>query len=222
MFPQSPRVIWSAMSEPNWHRIHSPPPSPNSRTTRVSAASLAEYLEALSWMARGTASAQQWDKAAAYATETRTLAEKELTKRKLDAEPHLPVAVGAAYEVLAQALEAKGKHAQAVALLRSALTRYGNTSIQARLQKNLNVLALVGQPAPRSPIHPVSRTKAAHARLPKRIPRSFIFLGALVHRLQSRSPADRPPAPGVRSQGISRHRPHSTLRLRRPRSRCLA
>jgi thiol-disulfide isomerase/thioredoxin len=107
-----------------------------------------EYLEALSWMARGAASAQQWDKAAAYASETRTLAEKELAKRKLDAEPHLPIALGASYEVLAQQLEAKGKHAQAVALLRSALTRYGNTSIQPRLQKNLNVLALVGQPAP--------------------------------------------------------------------------
>jgi thiol-disulfide isomerase/thioredoxin len=107
-----------------------------------------EYLEALSWMARGAAAAQQWDRAAAYATETRTLAEKELAKRRLDTEPHLPIAVGAAYEVLAQELEAKGKHAQAVSLLRSALARYGNTSIQARLQKNLNVLALVGQPAP--------------------------------------------------------------------------
>jgi thiol-disulfide isomerase/thioredoxin len=56
--------------------------------------------------------------------------------------------VGAAYEVLAQSLEEKGKHAQAVRLLRSALVRYGNTSIRARLQKNLNLLALVGQPAP--------------------------------------------------------------------------
>ena len=107
----------------------------------------AEYLEALSWMARGTASAQQWDKAAAYATETRTLAEKELTKRKLDAEPHLPVA-SAPPTKSSPSNSSQGKHAQAVALLRSALTRYGNTSIQARLQKNLNVLALVGQPAP--------------------------------------------------------------------------
>jgi cytochrome c biogenesis protein CcmG/thiol:disulfide interchange protein DsbE len=109
-----------------------------------------EYLEALSWMARGTASTKQWDQATAYATETRRLSEQQLatTKRKLDAEPHLPIALGAAYEVLAQALAAKGQHAQAVSLLRSALTRYGNTSIRARLQKNLNLLALVGQPAP--------------------------------------------------------------------------
>jgi thiol-disulfide isomerase/thioredoxin len=108
----------------------------------------AEYLEALSWMAREAASSKRWDQAAAYATETRRLSEQQLTKRKLDAEPHLPIALGAAYEVLAQGRAEKGQHAQAVSLLRSALARYGNTSIRARLQKNLNLLALVGQPAP--------------------------------------------------------------------------
>ena len=109
-----------------------------------------EYLEALSWMARAAASMKQWRQAAAYASETRALAEQELTttKRKVDAEPHLPIALGAAYEVLAQGMDAKGQHAQAVRLLRSALAHYGTTSIRARLQKNLNLLALVGQPAP--------------------------------------------------------------------------
>src|ERR1700676_1112630 len=114
-----------------------------------------EYLEALSWMARGAASAGQWDKASTYAAETRRLCEQQLTgqppastKRKLDSEPHLPMALGAAYEVLAQGMAEKGQQAQAVSLLRSALARYGNTSIRARLQKNLNLLALVGQPAP--------------------------------------------------------------------------
>src|SRR6266446_7513993 len=107
-----------------------------------------EYLEALSWMARGAASTQRWDVAGAYATETRNLCERQLAKRKLDAEPHLPIALGAAYEILAQGMAEKGQHAQAVGLLRSALARYGSTSIRARLQKNLNLLALVGQPAP--------------------------------------------------------------------------
>ena len=107
-----------------------------------------EYLEALSWMARGATSAKQWDQAAAYASETRRLCEQQLTKRRLDADPHLPIALGAAYEVLAQQMAEKGQHAQAVSLLLSALARYGNTSIRARLQKNLNLLALVGQPAP--------------------------------------------------------------------------
>ncbi len=115
-----------------------------------------EYLEALSWMGRGALATRQWEQAATYATEARTLSEQQLTtaKRILDAEPHLPMALGAAYEVLAQSMEAKGQHAQAVSLLRSALTRYGNTSIRPRLQKNLNLIALVGQPAP-----PLQETK---------------------------------------------------------------
>ncbi len=107
-----------------------------------------EYLEALSWMARSVAAMNEWGQATAYATETRTLCEKQLTNRKVDAEPHLPIALGAAYEVLAQGMAENGQPAKAVALLRSALARYGNTSMKARLQKNLNLLALVGKPAP--------------------------------------------------------------------------
>lgn len=108
----------------------------------------AEYLEALSWMARAALLNQQYDKAVSYAKETRTLAAAQLKTRKLDAEEHLPVALGAAYEVEAQATAAQGEKTQAVALLRSALRTYGDTSIRPRLQKNLNVLTFVGQPAP--------------------------------------------------------------------------
>jgi thiol-disulfide isomerase/thioredoxin len=71
-----------------------------------------------------------------------------LAKRPLDAEPHLPIALGAALEVQAQVLAARGETAQAVALLRRSVETYRNTSIRARLQKNLNVLGLAGQPAP--------------------------------------------------------------------------
>jgi thiol-disulfide isomerase/thioredoxin len=107
-----------------------------------------EYLEALSWMAREASAMKQWTQATGYASETRKLCEEQLTKRKLDAEPRLPIALGAAYEVLAQAMAEQGQHAQAVALLRSALARYGSTSIGPRLQKNLNLLSLVGRAAP--------------------------------------------------------------------------
>jgi len=107
-----------------------------------------EYLEALSWMAREAAGMKQWTQATAYASDTRKLCEQQLTKRKLDAEPQLPLALGAAYEVLAQGMAEQGRHAQAVALLRSALLRYGNSSIALRLQKNLNSLSLVGRAAP--------------------------------------------------------------------------
>ena len=107
-----------------------------------------EYLEALSWVARGAASMKQWSQAANYARETQTLSEQLLTKQKLDSEPHLPIALGAAYEVQAQALSETGKPSEAASLLRAALAKYRNTSIAARLQKNLNLLSLVGRPAP--------------------------------------------------------------------------
>ena len=92
--------------------------------------------------------AQQWSQAASYARETRTLSEQLLAKQKLDSEPHLPIALGAAYEVQAQSLAETGKRAEASSLLRTALMKYRNTSIAARLQKNLNLISLVGQPAP--------------------------------------------------------------------------
>src|SRR5260370_36776304 len=56
-----------------------------------------EYVEAWSWVARGAAAMKQWSQASNYAKETRSLAEELLTKQKLDSEPHLPIALGAAY-----------------------------------------------------------------------------------------------------------------------------
>jgi thiol-disulfide isomerase/thioredoxin len=108
----------------------------------------AEYLEACSWMARAALDRQEYDQAAAYAKQTRDLAVEQLKQRKLDAEPHLPVALGAAIEVQAQALAARGHRTQAVTMLQASLQTYGNTSIRARLQKNLNLLSLTGKPGP--------------------------------------------------------------------------
>jgi thiol-disulfide isomerase/thioredoxin len=107
-----------------------------------------EYLEALSWAARGYFAAGQLDNAEKYATRTEALCREQLQKRSLDAESHLPTALGAALEVQAQVLIARGQQVQAVSLLRRNLAIYGNTSIRARLQKNLNLLGLSGRPAP--------------------------------------------------------------------------
>jgi thiol-disulfide isomerase/thioredoxin len=107
-----------------------------------------EYLEALSWMARASLSARQLDQAENYAKQTESGSRQLLKGRTLDSDPHLATALGAAFEVRAQVLAARGQNAQGAALLRSALTTYGNTSIRARLQKNLNLLGLTGQPAP--------------------------------------------------------------------------
>lgn len=107
-----------------------------------------EYVEAYSWMARSALGAKEYDQAAAYAKQTNALAADLLKKRALDAEPHLPLALGAAIEVQSQSLAARGQRTQAVSVLESAIRTYGNTSIRARLQKNLNLLAFEGKQAP--------------------------------------------------------------------------
>jgi thiol-disulfide isomerase/thioredoxin len=107
-----------------------------------------EYVEAYSWMARAALSARDYDQAAAYAKQTSALAIEQLKQRPLDAEPHLPLALGAAIEVESQVLAARGQRRQAIAVLENALDSYGNTSIRARLQKNLNLLSFEGKPAP--------------------------------------------------------------------------
>jgi thiol-disulfide isomerase/thioredoxin len=107
-----------------------------------------EYLEAYSWLGRTALDQGQFDQAAAYAKQTKTLVLEQLKQRSLDAEPRLPIALGAAIEVQSQVLAARGQRAQALALLQSAIRTYGNTSIHDRLQKNLNLLALQGKQAP--------------------------------------------------------------------------
>lgn len=107
-----------------------------------------EYLDAYSWLARAALDQGQYDQAASYAKQTKALAVDQLKTRKLDAEPHLPLALGAALEVQSQVLAARGQKAQAVALLQSALRTYGNTSIHDRIQKNLNLLSFQGKIAP--------------------------------------------------------------------------
>jgi thiol-disulfide isomerase/thioredoxin len=108
----------------------------------------AEYLEAYSWLGRAALDQGQYDQAAAYAKQTKGLVLEQLKQRSLDADPHLPIALGAALEVQSQALAERGQRTQAVALLQTALRTYGNTSIHDRLQKNLNLLLLQGKPAP--------------------------------------------------------------------------
>src|SRR5277367_5242388 len=49
-----------------------------------------EYLEALSWLARGDLMTRQFDQADAAAKETDRLAVQALASRPLDSDPHLP------------------------------------------------------------------------------------------------------------------------------------
>lgn len=107
-----------------------------------------EVAAAYSWLARGALDARSYDRADAYASETRKRCEKLLAGRKLDAEPVLPIALGASIEVHAQALAARGERSDGVAFLQEQLKLFAGTSIAERIHKNINVLSLEGKPAP--------------------------------------------------------------------------
>ena len=132
----------------------------------------------------------------------------------------MPVALGAAYEVLAQGLAEKGQHSesrQPAALGFGALWKYIHSSAAAEEPQpagsGWSTRAALAS-------NPVSRTEAAGSGVAERFASSFVLLGALVWGLQSRSPRHCPLAAGVRSARSGRHRADPTLRLRGPRSRC--
>jgi thiol-disulfide isomerase/thioredoxin len=106
------------------------------------------WLEAQSWMGRGYLTAKRWDEAEKAAGETRQLALQILKTRKLDDEASLPVALGASIEVQGQVLNERGQKAEAVAFLQEEARRWQGTSIVTRVMKNLNLVSLVGKPAP--------------------------------------------------------------------------
>jgi thiol-disulfide isomerase/thioredoxin len=108
----------------------------------------AEMAAALSWLARGALDEHQVQEAEGFATEARAMALRVLGMRRLDSDPFLPTAVGAAVEVHAGVLQARGQKTEALAFLRQELKTWNGSSIEDRIQKNINLLSLVGSPAP--------------------------------------------------------------------------
>jgi thiol-disulfide isomerase/thioredoxin len=107
-----------------------------------------QLLEAISWVGRAAHFAGDWEKAEKYGREAYQGSVALLKERKLDAEPSLPLALGAAIEVLGAARDGQGDRGGAVTFLRAEHAKYIGTSIETRIQKNLNLLTLEGQPAP--------------------------------------------------------------------------
>jgi thiol-disulfide isomerase/thioredoxin len=107
-----------------------------------------DALEALAWLARGQLAFGHPDEAQKEAAEVERSATAALATRSLDQEPQLPIALGSAYEVEAETLNAEHKKSEAVQLLESQIRRWRGTSIVSRLQKNLNLLTLQGKPMP--------------------------------------------------------------------------
>ncbi|HEX4170173.1 MAG TPA: tetratricopeptide repeat protein [Bryobacteraceae bacterium] len=124
-----------------------------------------DALEAYSWLARGELLSGNLSQALKDANEIEQSAQTSLATRKLDSEPHLPLALGQAYEVEADALSKQGKRPEALQMLRRALVTWKGTSLVDRLQKNVNLFTIEGRPMPLlretawlgdKPVHPVN------------------------------------------------------------------
>jgi thiol-disulfide isomerase/thioredoxin len=108
----------------------------------------AEWLAAISWMARGASFAERWDLAERYASEAYVGSLELLKERPLDAERFLPTALGAGIEVLGHTYDAQGDRARAVTFLGAARQEFAGTSIETRIQKNFLLLSSEGKPFP--------------------------------------------------------------------------
>jgi thiol-disulfide isomerase/thioredoxin len=108
----------------------------------------AEWLAAVSWMARGASFAERWDIAERYASEAYEGSLALLKERTLDAERFLPTALGAGIEVLGHTYDAQGDRPRAVNFLSTARQEFAGTSIETRIQKNFLLLSLEGKPFP--------------------------------------------------------------------------
>lgn len=118
------------------------------QTARGAGAWTPELLLAHSWLGRGAQANQRWEQAMTYSAETRRLSLEMLKARALDAEPNLPLALGASIEVNGHALANTGRRSEGVSFLKEELQRWHGTSIRTRIQKNLHLLTLTGQKAP--------------------------------------------------------------------------
>ena len=104
-------------------------------------------VEAFSWLGRDLVARKRYDEAMTYASRTYGIVEEQLKRRKLDDEPRLPIALGAAIEVQALAMAGQGRRSEALMHLQREIEQFKGTSIIMRLNKNMNLIGLEGQPA---------------------------------------------------------------------------
>lgn len=104
-------------------------------------------IEAFSWLGRGYLGAKRYDEAMTYAARTYEIVEEQLKTRKLDDEARLPIALGAAIETQALSLAGQNRRSEALMHLQREGERFAGTSIITRLNKNVNLIGLEGQPA---------------------------------------------------------------------------
>jgi thiol-disulfide isomerase/thioredoxin len=118
-------------------------------TYRAKAGNTPAVLEAISWMGRGALAAGNLEKAESYAAEARRLTLDLVKRGPLDGDHHLPLALGNSIEVQSQIMVKEARRAEALQFLTGERERWRQTSIRARIQKNIHLLSLEGQPAPK-------------------------------------------------------------------------
>src|SRR6187399_248765 len=118
-------------------------------TYRAQSGTTSEALAGLSWLGRGALAAKDYDRADRYARETEKLTLEKLKTQTLASDYNLATALGASLEVQAKVLAETGQRASSVKYLQDQIKKYRQTPIHARLTKNLNLISLEGQPAPK-------------------------------------------------------------------------
>jgi thiol-disulfide isomerase/thioredoxin len=107
-----------------------------------------QLAAAYSWLARAALAENKLDQADAFADQAAQMTASFLNARKLDADPWLPTAQGAAIEVHAQVLVARGQRSEAVQYLAEQAKQWAATSLGERVHKNINLISLEGKRAP--------------------------------------------------------------------------
>jgi thiol-disulfide isomerase/thioredoxin len=102
-----------------------------------------ECAAAWSWMARGAHTMGRNEEAKGYLESA-----KKVIAGQPKADAFLQTAIGAVIETEARVMEASGKKAEAIAMLKREVAQPREYAVQARIQKTLNVMTLVGQRAP--------------------------------------------------------------------------
>jgi thiol-disulfide isomerase/thioredoxin len=117
---------------------------------RAEQGATARVLAAQSWLGRGALAEKRLDAAERYAEATYREAAGLAAKGPMDRNPNapLPIAIGAAIEVLAHVHVERGERSEAVAFLQREVARYKGASVEPRIQKNLNLFSLTGTAAP--------------------------------------------------------------------------
>lgn len=120
-------------------------------THRAESGEDGEYVLGLAWLARGAALLGDWSAASRYARSAREIAVARLgDPPDYDGHPEATYALGAAIEVEAQALVARGKKADALRLLDESakVQEKAPYNLRARIAKRRNQIELVGRKAP--------------------------------------------------------------------------